>query len=437
MPSLEDIVDSQVTVSDKAPSRPNFGMPMLVGYHTAWIERVHEYTDADEMLTDGFLATSPLYLAAVALKSQSPSPAKFKVGRLANAYTQTVTLTIEGAAQGTKITGTINGEAISYTVPAAQTTTQVATAVELLVEAVAGISSTSSVAVITAVSAAGALSSFYFDRGVKMQDVTTDPGITADLAAIQDEDPSWYGLLIDCNAEAIITAAAIWAEANKKLFVTQSSDAGVVDGTVTTDIASDLKALSLARTVGAYHRGIGRSQDWLAAGWMGQCLAADPGSITWAFKTLAGVSVDKLKPGERSALAAKNWTQYESVNDLAITFEGKTPSGRFIDVTHGVDWLESEIELDQFLLLYNSNQGTKLPFEQIGIDACSGKLEQSLQKGIKRTVLANEPAPTVTAPKLAETDVADRAVRRLRTMTWEGRLSGALHGVKIRGRVSV
>lgn len=437
MPTLEDVVDSQVTVSDKAPSRPNFGMPLLAGYHTAWLDRVREYVDADDMLDDGFTTASPLYKMAVALKSQSPCPAKFKVGRLANAYTQTVTLTMESAVEGSKVVGEVNGEAISYTVPAAQTTTQVATAVELLVEAVTGISSTSALAVITAVSAAGALGTYYFERGVKIKDITADPGIAADLAAIEDADPSWYALLIDCNAEAIITAAATWTEAKKKIFITQSSDWDVVDPSSTTDIASDLKALAFARTAGAYHRGIGRTNDWFAAGWVGVCLASDPGSITWAFKTIAGVAVDVLKPGERTALTTKNWTQYESVNDLNITFEGKTPSGRFIDVTHGVDWLESEIELDQFTLLYNANQGSKLPFEQIGMDACTGKLEQTLQKGIKRTVLANEPAPTVTAPKLADTDVADRTARRFRTMEWDGRLSGALHGVRVRGRVSV
>jgi hypothetical protein len=410
---------------------------MLAGYHTAWLNRVREYTDADDLLDDGFTTSSPLYKMAVALKSQSPCPDKFKIGRLALPYTQTVTLEMLSAVEGDIIEGEVNDVPISYPIPASATLTTVATAVELLVEAVTGVSSTSLVAVITATSAAGALSSYYFGRNVKMKDTTADPGITTDLAAIFDEDPDWYGLAIDCNAEAIITAAATWIESKKKIFITQSSDWDVVDVSATTDVASDLKALAFARTAGAYHRGIGRSEDWLAPAWLGVGLAADPGSITWAFKTLAGVAVDVLKPGERSALTAKNWTQYESVNSLNITFEGKTPSGRFIDVTHGVDWLESEIELDQFMLLYNSNQGSKLPFEQIGLDACTGKLEQTLQKGIKRTVLANEPAPTVTAPKLAQTDVADRAARRFRTMEWDGRLSGALHGVRVRGRVSV
>lgn len=437
MPSLEDIIDSQVTVTDKAPSKPNFGTPLIAAYHTAWLDRVREYSEADELLDDGFTTSSPAYKMAVAIKSQSPCPKTFKVGRLALPYTQTITLEVLSAVQGAVYNWNINGTPVPYTVPGSATLTTVATALELLVEAVTGIASTSALAIITAVSAAGLISTYAVDRNVKIKDTTADPGITTDLAAILDADPSWYGLLVDCNSEAIITAAATWAEANKKLFVTQSSDWDVVDASSTTDIASDLKALGFARTVGAYHQGIGRSQDWLAAAWMGVGLAADPGSITWAFKTLAGVSVDSLKPGERSALAAKNWTQYESVNSLNITFEGKTPSGRFVDVTHGMDWLESEINLDLFLLLYNANQGKKLSFDQIGINTCGGKLEQTLNKGIKRGVLSNEPAPVVTVPSLADTDVADRAARRLKTLNWTARLGGAIHGVTVRGTVSV
>jgi hypothetical protein len=292
MTTLDQVIDLQITISDKAPSQPNFGMPMLAGYHTRWVDRVREYSEADDMLDDGFTVDDQLYKMAVALKAQTPCPATFKVGRLANAYTHTVTLTVESAVEGFEYDGEINGEPIAYEVPAAATLTTVATAIELLVEAVTGIASSSAVAVITATSAAGVLGSYWFDRGVKIKDTTVDPGVTADLAAINDEDSEWYGLLLDCNSEAIVTAAAIWAEANKKLFVTQSSDWDIVDPGQTTDLASDLKALALTRTVGIYHRGIGRQVDLVAPALMAVGLTADPGSITWSFKPLATVSVD-------------------------------------------------------------------------------------------------------------------------------------------------
>lgn len=434
MPTIDDLIDLQITVKDKAPSKPNFGTPMIACYHTAWVDRVREYSEPDELLDDGFTVSDFAYKAALAIKSQSPSPKTFKVGRRANAPTQTITLEMLSAVQGDKVEGEINGTAISYTIPAAQTLTQVATAVELLVEAVTGISSSSAVAVITATSAAGALSSYYFGRNVKIKDTTADPGITADLNAIKDEDDSWYGLVHDGNSEAVITAAATWIEANRKVHVPQSSDWDLVDVAQTTDIGSDLVALAFTRTAGIYHRGLHRQIDELAPSWVGACLAFDPGTITWAFKALAGAAVDELKAGERSALAAKNWSHYERTNGANITFEGRTPSGRFIDVTHFIDWLHAEIQADVYSLLINN---PKVPYTTTGIELIKNAVLGALRKGQERGGLADDTDPTVDAPAITETDAADRANRILRGVTFTARLSGALHSIKITGTVSV
>lgn len=440
MTTLDQIIDLQITISDKAPSVPNFGMPMLLGYHTAWPELVKEYVAADDMLTDGFTTASPLYKKAVALKSQTPSPATFKVGRLQTAYTQTVTLEMLTAVEGAKITGEANGEPVSYTIPGSATLTTVATAVELLVEAVAGISSTSALAVITAASAPGALSSYYFDRNVKIKDTTPDPGITADLAAINNADSAWYGMSIDCNSEAIVTAAAIWAEANKKLFVAQSSDWDVVDPSSTTDLASDLKALSLTRTLGLYHRGIARQIDWVADAMLSVGLSADPGSITWSFKPLAVVSVsggaDKLLATETTALNTKNWASYETEAGLNVTLRTRTPSGRYTDTTHFADWLYSTIQIDAFVLVANS---PKVPYTAAGLSAVKGSVEGSLAKGKKNPNPGLDPnfQSIVTIPGVAQQTTTDRANRIVRGIDFEDRLSGALEGLIVRGRLSV
>jgi hypothetical protein len=440
MTTLDQIIDLQITISDKAPSVPNFGMPMLAGYHTAWPELVKEYVDAGDMLLDGFVATDVLYKMAVALKAQTPCPSTFKVGRLATPFTQTVTLEMLTAVQGAKITGESNGVAISYTIPGSASLTSVATAVELLVEAVPGVSSTSSVAVITATAAPGALNSYYFDRNVKIKDTTADPGITADLAAINSIDSAWYGLAIDCNSEAIVTAAAVWAEANKKLFVAQTSDWDVVDAAVTTDLASDLKALTLTRTLGLYHRGIARQVDLVAAAMLAVGLSADPGSITWSFKPLAAVSVsggvDKLLAGETSALNAKNFSSYETEAGLNVTLRTRTPSGRYTDTTHFADWLYSTIQIDAFVLIANA---PKVPYTEAGLSAVKGSVEGSLAKGKKNPNPGLDPvfASIVTIPGVAQQSTTDRANRIVRGIDFEDRLSGALEGLIIRGRLSV
>src|SRR5689334_2037846 len=121
MPSIDDVIDIAVTVTDKAPSKPNFGTPLLAGYHTAWLDLVREYSEADEMLDDGFDDDDALYKMAVALKSQSPCPKTFKVGRLATAFTQTIHIIPTITTEGYVYAWEINGTAVTYTVPAAAT----------------------------------------------------------------------------------------------------------------------------------------------------------------------------------------------------------------------------------------------------------------------------------------------------------------------------
>jgi hypothetical protein len=434
MTTVDEFVDLQIEVKDKVPSKPNFGTPLIACYHTAWVDRVREYSEADDLLDDGFTESSPAYKMATALKAQSPSPATFKVGRLANAYTHTVTLEMLSAVEGDVVEGEVNDTPIEYEIPAAATLTTVATAVELLVEAVTGITSSSAVATITAVSAAGDLGEYSFGRNVKIKDTTADPGITADLNAIKNEDNDWYGLLVDCNSEAIATAAAVWTEANRKIFVPVSSDWDIVDAGQTTDLASDLVALALTRTAGIYHRGIGDGDDQHAAAWLGGMLAFDPGTITWAFKPLATVEADDLRAGELSALAAKNWSYYSRVNGANVTFEGRTPSGRFIDVTHFIDWLHAEIQADVYSLLINN---PKVPYTTTGIELVKNAVLGALRKGQARGGLADDTQPTCTVPTITDTDAADRANRILRNVKFTARLAGALHHIVIRGTVSV
>jgi hypothetical protein len=233
---------------------------------------------------------------------------------------------------------------------------------------------------------------------------------------------------------AVVVAEALGTEANRKVYVPVSSDWDIVDPSSTTDLASDLVALALTRTAGMFHRGIRRQVDMLDGAWLGGMLAFDPGTITWAFKPLATVSVDTLRATERAALATKNWSHYERTNGANITFEGRTPSGRFIDVTHFVDWLHAEIQADVYALLINN---PKVLYTTNGIELVKNAILGALRKGQARGGLADDTTPTVTVPTIDETDATDRANRILRDVTFTARLAGALHGIVIRGTVSV
>lgn len=81
--NLNQIIDVAVYVSPVYPTRSTFNHGLIIGTSTviSASERLREYTNINNMITDGFTLTSPEYLAAVLYFSQSPAPLVLWVGR--------------------------------------------------------------------------------------------------------------------------------------------------------------------------------------------------------------------------------------------------------------------------------------------------------------------------------------------------------------------
>ncbi len=100
MAAIDNIVSVTITTDTQVPSRAGFGTPMLAAYHTNNTDRVRQYRDPSELLTDGFTVKDWVYYAAAKMWSQRPQSRKFKAGRRALPYTQTVELTPIITTQG-------------------------------------------------------------------------------------------------------------------------------------------------------------------------------------------------------------------------------------------------------------------------------------------------------------------------------------------------
>lgn len=112
--SLDTIVDLTITVDSKAPSQEGFGTPLLLGYHTAWLDDlVREYSQPSEMLEDGFDTEDNLYQAASVVKMQEPSPNTFKIGRRVTALTQLIEIVPTKTTEGFVYKGVIGGKALN------------------------------------------------------------------------------------------------------------------------------------------------------------------------------------------------------------------------------------------------------------------------------------------------------------------------------------
>jgi hypothetical protein len=441
---LDDLVNVTITTGTRTPTRPGFGTILIAvaKVPTGFTDFVRQYSSLGEMVDDGFTSSDPAYKIAQKLSSQNPRPRFWKIGRRATAFSQKVSLTPSNTTEGYVYSFLMNGTEVTFTVGAAAAIDDVADGIAAAIEGTTGISG-----VVTAVSlptgtggthvevttdTAGSLIQYSaWDNAISFKDITSDPGLEDDLDDIADEDSDFYGLLLDSNSAAEVTAASAWANSNRKLFGFDSTDTLVVNAGNTTDIFSTQKALNPAWTYGVYKKK--DTQGWLAAAWMGNRFPFDPGSDTWKFKTLSGVAVDNLTGGEIAAIESKRGNYYITVAGLATTANGMTFSGEWIDVTRGVDWLRSEIQIREFAMLMNNQ---KVPYTETGVDMVKAVLQGCLQDGIRVGLLAASPEPQIITRPVSEIDAVTKASRLLPDVNFTATLAGAIHQLEINGFLS-
>lgn len=441
--SLDDIVNLSITAQTTVPTRLGFGTPLLMAYHSVTPNLIDIYKSLKEMTDAGFATTSPAYRMASKAFSQNPKPSQVVVGKRVLPYTQTVDLfpikTTQGYHYKFTIVDPVGVETnIDYVVLAGATVATIITALLALMGAITNVTVTNvgpgtNLHLVCAAGKLFNLKNLPPRADMKVADTTADPGIATDLAAIEALDATtWYSVSLDSNSKAEVLAAAAWVEARRKLGLFNNSDFDCANSGSTTDVAYLMKNSAYARSELLYS--MSELLSYSGVAWGGKMLPTDPGAATWAFKTLATVSADKLTGADTAALDAKNCNYYTQTGGVNITQWGKTASGEYIDVTHFLDWLHARIRERLFGALVNS---PKIPYTDSGVDVVRSGILAQLNAGVKVGGLAASPAPTVTCPKVADVDPADRANRLLPNITFDGRLAGAIHKMNISGTISV
>lgn len=79
--SLESIINLTISAKSVHIGQRGFGVPLLVGRHTQWPERVRTYASVDALLADGFASDCRLVRMAEVLMAQNPGIKLFKIGR--------------------------------------------------------------------------------------------------------------------------------------------------------------------------------------------------------------------------------------------------------------------------------------------------------------------------------------------------------------------
>ena len=481
--SLTRVVNVTMTLSPQAAPTRNFGALLILGASDRIDvgQRLRAYAALDDLAQD-FATTDPEYLAAQLFFSQNPRPAIAYVGRWArtaaaaqlnggvlNAAEQALgnftaatngglTITVNGTVRN--VTGLNLSGAANLNAVAALLTTALSTATctwdavrrrFIVRSSTTGPASTLTFATppgsgtdLTPLLKLGAAQASPLVPGIAAE------GLLAAAQAMVNAESDWYGLMVadttPSNADHLQVAAYIEGLSRKRIYGATITASTVLDGTVNTDLASQLQAAGYTRSFTQYS-----ANPYAVASIFGRAFTVDftanRTTITLKFKQQPGVVPETLTEDQANVLRAKNCNVLVRYNNgTAIIQEGVMASGLFFDERHGTDWQENDIQTTVWNLLYTSP--TKVPQTDSGAQRVVAAIAESCQRGINNGLVApgRWNGPDVGAlrgggmlnegfyifcPPMEAQAQADREARRLPAIQVALKLAGAVHSADV------
>ena len=450
----ESIVDVSIALQTTSVSQVGFGIPLFIGAHRWFNERVKTYSSIKEVEAD-CPAGSDERIAATGAFSQTPSISQFKLGRRESDAILTPDAPAEGDVYSFTIVDTdLDSYSISYT--AQVTDLDAEDIVDGLLGVIAG--ETELVTHVTATkigaTTAGTLSlepatpgtdAFSISALVKLTDSypATEVAGTV-LTAIEAVDEDFYFITAHDHTETFVLALAAAVEARNKQYFMATAEAGSLAALAVpaTDIAGKLKELNYLHTNAFYHDDADTTFPECA--FAGKGAPFTPGTITWAHQQLAGVATPistvtglALSSTEQDALIERECNYLRNLGGVNVIWPGTVASGNFIDETRIVHFLVARITEAYQIKLINS---LKVPYTDIGIGEMQNVLTSLLTRYVETPAQPNilqENNPFTTSfPRARDVSAANKTARKL-VASFEAFLAGAIHIVAITGSLSL
>lgn len=437
MANLDSIVNVSISLNTASVPGGVFGIQLIAAPLASFPDVVRTYTQYDATNPDN-LPQNVLQAIATAF-SQTPHPNQVKIGRMSIAK---AVITPEDAVAGASYGLTIGATPVSVTAAATPTTATIATQLATAINtAAAGVNATAVSGTVELVYSGAPVAITGFD-GLTWGAIT--PSVTAgivaaDLSAMAAADSSWYVMhLVERTKQRVLDAAA-WAEAQNRMFITASNEAGILVQATTTDVGSMLKPYF--RTAWLYHSKA--DTEFADVAWAARVLPLQPGSETWAMKQLAGVTADNISETQSLNVRNKGGNTFERfATTIAVTRPGQVASGEWIDTIRFRDWLRSYIQTNLVNLVIN--RPGKIPYTDGGLQMIAANLSQSLREGQRVGGIAPDevddanndlPGFTITVPRASDVPANVKA-SRIAYFQFTGRLAGAIHVLEVTGSLS-
>lgn len=453
---MSDGVDNHVELTIVADavsaSREGFGTIGVVSHNCTWPdgEASRSYADPTDAAAD-WATDSPEYLWMAKAFSQSPRPRLIKIlnaklgaptQRYALNLTPTVglksshTYQLEVAGEG------FDTEVVEFDSDASATNDEVMAGIVASLNAVVDKNYLAAVVTGTGdtdtMTVTGAAPGDWFSvKVISRADFAisqnhADADVDVDLAAIDLEDSDWFWLGTLYNSEAYILTVAAWAQANGKMyyFASNATD-DLKTSTGSMGVGDKVRALAYKYVAGDYHP---NPVEFADAAVIGGLAARKIGSWTAKFKRRTGVTFVPLTTTERTNLVARQMNFYEKAKSINLTSEGTTFGdgvNKWIDNVVNIDWLSDVIKTNIFSL---QNSEAKIPFTDGGAAMIEAQVRAGLSEGFDNTVITEE--YDVSVPLIADVSDSDKALRILPDVDFECILQGAIHKVRVTGKVS-
>lgn len=479
------LINVSINMSPLAAQGANLNTALLLGasavIDTGERMRIYEGSDIITAVANDFGTSAPEYAAAALYCQQTPQPSQLCIGRWAKTATSGV---LRGGALSAAQQAMTNWTSITtgaFKIPVDGTTKTVSGLDFSLQTNLNGVATVINGAltgatcawngsqfVVTSNSTGVTSAIGYAIAPASGVDISAQLGLTASLAGtpvpgISAESPTdAVAIFLDrfanqflglAFADASVTddqhvAVAQIIEADQKhLYAATTQNPQALDSTVTTDLASLFKALTLKYSFTQYSS----NSPYAGVSLLGRLLTtnfnANNTTITLMYKQEPGIVAESLTTTQANALQAKNCNVFVKYsNDTAIVQTGVTPSGIFIDSVYNSIWFQNRIQTDVYNLLYQSP--TKIPQTDAGNALIATVIESACAAAVNNGYLAPgvwnsggfgalnqgdtlSKGYYVYTPAIATQAQSDREARKSVPFQIAAKEAGAIHSVDI------
>jgi hypothetical protein len=332
--SLNNVINLSVTVQPALAAQSTYNQGLYVGASTAIPSygansRVRQYNAqnyATQMLSDGFSANSPEYVAAGIYFSQSPQPSYLWIGRRDLTAIQTATVAAGGASWQVGDQFQI-GPSANYAIGQVTSVNAGAVTGFTIVQAGTGFTVQNNVVCVALSPSVG--------TGLQVNITALGESLLQAVQACRAASSQWYGLAVNGAQNSDILAIAAWADANINTvrYYALLTDPQVPNASTSTDIASQLKTLNY-RVFPIYSTqqgGTYPNNAYADAAVMGLESGYQTGLAGSFFvpehKALAGIAFEPVTQSQYTAILGKNCNVIGNFQGLSMLEPGILSSG--------------------------------------------------------------------------------------------------------------